>query len=146
MKEVPELDMAELFENEEIMAGYLSEIMVTGDSELIMSAIGDIARAKGMSSINWDAVIKNADNVVLDEDDAPELPEEMMASAKPAREVRRRFFRRISLPKSSKTNPLELSFRGIRFIVSEKICPFVPPFDSTSCRGTKFEPVRLPCT
>ena len=87
MKEVPELDMAELFENEEIMAGYLSEIMVTGDSELIMSAIGDIARAKGMSSINWDAVIKNADNVVLDEDDAPELTEEMMDSARPAHEV-----------------------------------------------------------
>ena len=87
MKEVPELDMAELLENEEIMAAYLSEIMETGDSELIMSAMGDIARAKGMSSINWDAVIKNADNVVLDEDDAPELTEEMMASAKPARVV-----------------------------------------------------------
>ena len=87
MKELPELDMAELLKNEEIMATYLSEIMETGDSELIMSAIGDIARAKGMSSINWDAVIKNADSVVLDEDDAPELTEEMMASARPAREV-----------------------------------------------------------
>ena len=87
MKELPELDMAELLKNEEIMATYLSEIMETGDSELIMSAIGDIARAQGMSSINWDAVIKNADNVVLDEDDAPELTEEMMASARPAREV-----------------------------------------------------------
>ena len=39
------------------------------------------------SSINWDAVIKNADSVVLDEDDAPELTEEMIASARPAREV-----------------------------------------------------------
>ena len=39
------------------------------------------------SSIDWDAAIKNADNVVLDEDDAPELTEEMMASARPAREV-----------------------------------------------------------
>lgn len=38
------------------------------------------------ASIDWDAVIKNADNVVLDEDDAPELTEEMTASAKPARE------------------------------------------------------------
>ena len=87
MKEMPELDMAELLENEEIMAAYLSEIMATGDSELIMSAISDIVRAKGMSSINWDAVIKNADNVVLDEDDAPELTEEMMVSVRPAREV-----------------------------------------------------------
>lgn len=92
MKEVPELDMAELLKNEEIMATYLSEIMATGDSELIMSAIGDIARAKGMSSINWDAVIKNADNVVLDEDDAPELTEEMIASARPAREVLQEIF------------------------------------------------------
>ena len=33
------------------------------------------------------AMLKNADNVVLDEDDAPELTEEMMASARPAREV-----------------------------------------------------------
>ena len=55
LKEVPELDMAELLENEEIMAAYLSEIMATGDSELIMSAIGDIARAKGISAIAKEA-------------------------------------------------------------------------------------------
>lgn len=52
MKTLPELDIAELLDNEEVMAGYLSEIMASGDSTLIMSALGDIARAKGMSAIS----------------------------------------------------------------------------------------------
>ena len=51
MRELPELDIAELLDSEEVMAAYLSEILATGDSTLIMSALGDIARAKGMSSI-----------------------------------------------------------------------------------------------
>lgn len=51
MSTLPELDIAELLDSEEVMAGYLSEIMATGDSALIMSALGDIARAKGMSAI-----------------------------------------------------------------------------------------------
>ena len=33
------------------MAAYLSDIMASGDSALIMSALGDIARAKGMSAL-----------------------------------------------------------------------------------------------
>lgn len=52
MKELPELDIAELLDSEEVMAGYLSDIMASGDSALIMSALGDIARAKGMSAIS----------------------------------------------------------------------------------------------
>lgn len=51
MRDVPELDIAELLDSEEVMAAYLSEIFATGDNNLIMSALGDIARAKGMSSI-----------------------------------------------------------------------------------------------
>ena len=51
MNTVPELDIAELLDSEEVMAGYLSEIMASGDSALILSALGDIARAKGMSAI-----------------------------------------------------------------------------------------------
>lgn len=43
MKELPELDIAELLDSEEVMAGYLSEIMESGDSTLIMSALDDIA-------------------------------------------------------------------------------------------------------
>lgn len=55
MKDLPELDIAELLDSEEVMAGYLSEIMASGDSALIMSALGDIARAKGMSSVAKEA-------------------------------------------------------------------------------------------
>ena len=51
MRELPELDIAEILDSEEVMAAYLSEILATGDSELIMSALGDIARAKGMTAI-----------------------------------------------------------------------------------------------
>ena len=51
MNTLPELDIAELLDNEEVMAAYLSEIMATGNSELIMSALGDIARAKGMTAL-----------------------------------------------------------------------------------------------
>ncbi|WP_299394162.1 addiction module antidote protein, partial [uncultured Desulfovibrio sp.] len=51
INELPELDIAELLDNEEVMAAYLSDIMASGDSALIMSALGDIARAKGMSAL-----------------------------------------------------------------------------------------------
>ena len=34
MKDLPELDIAELLDSEEVMAGYLSEIMASGDSAL----------------------------------------------------------------------------------------------------------------
>ena len=51
MKQLAVLDMADLLENEEIMAGYLSEIIATEDSDLVLSAICDIARAKGMTSV-----------------------------------------------------------------------------------------------
>lgn len=52
VKELPELDIAELLDSEEVMAAYLSDIMASGDSALIMSALGDIARAKGMSALS----------------------------------------------------------------------------------------------
>ena len=45
------LDIAELLTSEEVMAGYLAEIMETGDQELILSALGDIARAKGAATL-----------------------------------------------------------------------------------------------
>ena len=51
INELPELNIAELLDNEEVMAAYLSDIMASGDSALIMSALGDIARAKGMSAL-----------------------------------------------------------------------------------------------
>lgn len=55
MKELPELDIAELLDSEEVMAGYLSEIMASGDSALIISALGDISRARGMTKLAEDS-------------------------------------------------------------------------------------------
>lgn len=60
MKELPELDIAELLDSDEVMAGYLSDIMASGDSTLIMSALGDIARAKGMSALSKETGLNRA--------------------------------------------------------------------------------------
>ena len=44
-------DIADYLDNEKIIAEYLSAIIAEGDSSLLMSAIGDVAKAKGMSQI-----------------------------------------------------------------------------------------------
>ena len=47
-------DPAEYLETDEQITAYLEEIFKTGDSELIIAAIGDVARAKGMSKVSDD--------------------------------------------------------------------------------------------
>lgn len=49
--ELPDFDMAEHLENEEDIAMYLSVILEETDPALLASALGDIARARGMSDI-----------------------------------------------------------------------------------------------
>lgn len=44
-------DPAEYLETEEQISAYLEDIFETGDSELIVAAIGDVARARGMTKI-----------------------------------------------------------------------------------------------
>ena len=44
-------DPAEYLETEEQIAAYLDDIFNSGDPDLIITAIGDVARAKGMSKI-----------------------------------------------------------------------------------------------
>jgi len=44
-------DPAEYLETEEQIAAYLEDIFESGDTELIVAAIGDVARARGMSKI-----------------------------------------------------------------------------------------------
>ena len=44
-------DPAEYLEDDEQIAVYLEDIFKSGDPELIVAAIGDVARAKGMSKI-----------------------------------------------------------------------------------------------
>jgi len=47
-------DPAEYLETEEQIAAYLEDIFESGDTELIVAAIGDVARARGMSKIAGD--------------------------------------------------------------------------------------------
>jgi len=44
-------DPAEYLETEEQMTAYLNDIFMSGDPNLIVAAIGDVARARGMSRI-----------------------------------------------------------------------------------------------
>jgi len=44
-------DPAEYLETEEQIAAYLEDIFKSGDPELMVTAIGDVARARGMSKI-----------------------------------------------------------------------------------------------
>ena len=48
-------DAAEHLETEEDMAAYLDAALEDGDVSLVVAALGDIARAKGMSQIARDA-------------------------------------------------------------------------------------------
>jgi probable addiction module antidote protein len=48
-------DPAEYLETEEQAAAYLEDIFKSGDHDLIVAAIGDVARAHGMSKVADDA-------------------------------------------------------------------------------------------
>ena len=48
-------DAAEHLENEEGMAAYLEAALEVGDAALVAAALGDIARAKGMTEIAREA-------------------------------------------------------------------------------------------
>lgn len=49
--EIPTFDIADYLDSEEIVAAYLNEIIQENDVELLLSALGDISRAKGMSEV-----------------------------------------------------------------------------------------------
>jgi probable addiction module antidote protein len=51
MIKVSKFDVAEYLNNPEIIAAYLTEAFATKDQAFIMVAIGDVARAKGMSDV-----------------------------------------------------------------------------------------------
>lgn len=48
---VSTFDAAQYLDNEKVMAAYLKEVMETGDNELFLSALGDIAKARGMTEV-----------------------------------------------------------------------------------------------
>ena len=53
--EVTDFDPAEYLDNDEMIAGYLSDALETQDSAFIADAIGVVARAKGMKRVAEDA-------------------------------------------------------------------------------------------
>ena len=48
---LPEFDAAHYLDNETAIAAYLTDILEANDAALLASALGDIARARGMSEI-----------------------------------------------------------------------------------------------
>ena len=52
---VTAFDVSEYLKDEESIAAYLSAIVEEGDPSLLLSAIGDIAKARGMSRIALDS-------------------------------------------------------------------------------------------
>ena len=52
---VTDFDISEYLENEEAIASYLNAIMEEDDPRLLLAAIGDIAKARGMSRIASDS-------------------------------------------------------------------------------------------
>jgi len=51
VSELPDFDMAELLEDDQAVAEYLTVVMEDNDPALLAAALGDIARARGMSDI-----------------------------------------------------------------------------------------------
>ncbi len=49
--ELPAFDAAPYLDSKETIAAYLTDILETNDAALLASALGDIARARGMSEI-----------------------------------------------------------------------------------------------
>jgi probable addiction module antidote protein len=49
--ELPDFDAARYLDSEEAIAAYLTDILEANDPALLAAALGDIARARGMSEI-----------------------------------------------------------------------------------------------
>lgn len=49
--DLPEFDITEHLEDEQAIAEYLSLVLAENDAGLLAAALGDVARAKGMSEV-----------------------------------------------------------------------------------------------
>lgn len=49
--EVTNFDVAQYLDNKEVIAEYLSQILADGDMDELLEALGNIAKARGMSQI-----------------------------------------------------------------------------------------------
>ncbi len=57
VSELPEFDAAEYLHSEEDMAAYITTILEENDPALLASALGDIARSRGMTQVAKDSGI-----------------------------------------------------------------------------------------
>lgn len=55
MSKTTEFDAANYLDSEEMIAEYLNQALASGDTDLLLSAIGDVARARGMAQIAQDS-------------------------------------------------------------------------------------------
>ena len=56
MADLPGLDAADYLDSEEAITAYLNAILEENDDALLAEALGDIAKARGMTQIARDAV------------------------------------------------------------------------------------------
>lgn len=49
--ELPEFDAALFLDSEEAIAAYLTSVLAAGDAALLAAALGDVARARGMTEV-----------------------------------------------------------------------------------------------
>jgi len=49
--DIPVLDIAKYLDTEERIAGYLDSVLEDNDPQLLVAALGDVARARGMAKI-----------------------------------------------------------------------------------------------
>lgn len=54
MAKTTEFDAASYLDSEEMIAEYLNQALASGDTDLLLSAIGDVAKARGMAQIARD--------------------------------------------------------------------------------------------
>ena len=55
IEDLPDFDVVDYLEDAQAIAEYLTVVLEDGDPSLLIAALGDIARAKGMSQIARDA-------------------------------------------------------------------------------------------
>lgn len=55
MVKIQDFDVAHYLDSEDMVAEYLNQALATGDTDLLLAAIGDVARARGMAQVAHDA-------------------------------------------------------------------------------------------
>jgi len=60
MSKTTEFDPATYLDSEEVIAEYLNLALASGDTDLLLTAIGDVAKARGIAKIAYDTGLGRA--------------------------------------------------------------------------------------